>query len=235
MSAVVLFSGGLDSTTAVAKAVADGHRAVHLLSIAYGSRHQESEGKAAARLFAFFPSVWPQTRYSLERYSIPELFKGGESSLMGSKEIPDTSYKDLTKEGPSDTVVPYRNANFISVATTIAIKGRYDSVYIAVHASDARGWAYPDCTPEFIGAQINAVYVGSFHAVRLMAPFMWMTKADVVSMGYKLRAPLTMTYSCYRGGEIHCGRCPTCIERHNAFVEAVGMDPTVYEVDVEHD
>lgn len=229
MSAVVLFSGGVDSTTAVAKAVADGHDKILLLTIRYGSRHQLAETTAAEKLAMKFVGIWPNVEWYKTYYEINDLFAGGESSLMGDAPIPAAEYQDLEKEGPSDTVVPFRNANFISVATTQAIKMHLDKVYIAVHATDHNKWAYSDCSPEFIGGCMGAVYVGSYHKVRLVAPFLWMTKTEVIALGYRLNAPLELTYSCYRGGKLHCGACPTCLERHMAFLDAVGLDPTTYE------
>jgi 7-cyano-7-deazaguanine synthase len=85
-----------------------------------------------------------------------------------------------------------------------------------------------DCSPEFIGCMTGAIYAGSFMRVRLVAPLLYMTKAEVVTLGYHHHAPLELTWSCYQGGEYHCGTCPTCIERHQAFIAGIGMDPTQY-------
>jgi 7-cyano-7-deazaguanine synthase len=102
-------------------------------------------------------------------------------------------------------------------------------IYFGAHAEDAQNWAYPDCTPEFIGAMANAIFVGTYRAVRLISPIMFMTKAQIVAMGDKLNVPFDKTWSCYKGGEKHCGKCPTCYARKDAFAVAGVRDPTVYE------
>ena len=232
MSAVILFSGGLDSTAAVGVAVEDHHKKIYLLSLDYGSLHGEAERNAAWNVTHDLREIYPDVEFLVpEPIKLPAIFAGGHSALMGDVPMPSGVYQDLKTQGPSSTVVPFRNANFISIATTIAERDGYDMVYIAVHASDHNRWAYPDCSPEFIGAMMNAVYVGTMHKVRLVAPFLWMTKAEVVRKGYDLGAPLSKTWSCYRGGKFHCGTCPTCIERHKAFIEAVKFDLTQYDVD----
>lgn len=234
MSAVVLFSGGLDSTVAVAQAVRDGHKTIKLLRCIYGSMHNNAEMVATTKLLIAFSDLWEDVTWIVPSpVELPPIFSGGGSSLMGDVPIPTGEYVDAEVTGPTNTEVPFRNANLISVATTIAMRDGHDSVYIGVHASDHNRWAYPDCSPEFIGAMENAVYVGSMHRVRLIAPFIWSTKAGVVEYGMKYNAPLHLTWSCYRGGGVHCGECPTCIERHQAFLEGMGWDPTNYLVDPE--
>jgi 7-cyano-7-deazaguanine synthase len=103
-------------------------------------------------------------------------------------------------------------------------------IFFGAHAEDAANWAYPDCTPEFIGAMANAIYVGTYYTVRLYTPIMWMSKAEVVRWGNELQVPFDMTWSCYKGGDLQCGECPTCISRHNAFLDAGIPDPTTYAV-----
>lgn len=225
MSAVVLFSGGIDSTTTAAVAARDGHETVHLLSLQYGSLHQESEMHAAGEVVTHLRIRLPSVQWKHNVLTLPDIFRGSGSALMGEAPMPDDEY---SIEGPSPTVVPFRNANFISVATTEALNLGCESVYIGVHATDHRHWAYPDCSPEFIGAMANAVYVGTMHKVRLVAPLIWLTKAGVIELGWNLNAPLEYSWSCYEGGKIHCGKCPTCRERHRAFMTALGYDPTLY-------
>jgi len=230
--AVVLLSGGLDSTTALSQAVVDG--ATHVLAVTarYGSRHSEAESLAAIRVFEWMRHYRLDVEFDRVSVVIPDdIFKGGGSALLGESDMPHLSYKEIGEhEGPSPTVVPFRNANFISIAASIAEARSYDSIYIGVHAEDAHNWAYPDCTPEFIGSMAAAVYVGTYHKVRLVAPFLWMDKAGVVLRAAQLGAPLHLTWSCYNpkqklGAYVPCGLCPTCVERQVAFYSAGYLDP----------
>lgn len=225
MRSVVLLSGGMDSTTALAMARREGP--VIPLSIRYGSTHQVREGNAATRV-----AEWYGLSQEIVRIELPkEIFAGGTSALLGYDNIPNEEYHDIEKETPSVTVVPFRNALLISVATAIAESRGYDHVWAAVHGTDAAGWAYPDCTPEFTGAMANAIYVGTLHKVRLATPFSWATKSDIVKLAVQLEAPMHLTYSCYRGRQLHCGVCPTCLERIKAFSEAGYIDPVHYETE----
>jgi len=101
-------------------------------------------------------------------------------------------------------------------------------IYFGAHSEDAQNWAYPDCTPEFIGAMANAIYIGSYMSIRLHTPLEWLTKGETVSMGTKLGVPYGDTWSCYKGETLHCGVCPTCRARKAAFAEAGVEDPTEY-------
>jgi len=101
-------------------------------------------------------------------------------------------------------------------------------IYFGAHAEDAANWAYPDCTPEFIGSMANAMYVGSYSCVRLYTPLEWMDKRAVIEEGERLGVDWSLTWSCYAGGEKHCGACPTCRARKAGFVAAGVGDPTVY-------
>jgi 7-cyano-7-deazaguanine synthase len=222
---VILLSGGMDSATLAAYALK--HDKVETLipiSISYGSKHNPAERHAARNVAGYY-------RLGLVELDLPaHLFRGGSSALMGDAPMPYMTYQEIEQaKGPSPTVVPFRNANLISIATALAVTSGADQVYIAAHAEDARNWAYPDCTPEFLGAMANAVYIGTYQQVRLRFPFIWSTKAQIVSAGERFGVPFKLTYSCYEGGLVHCGRCPTCVERKQAFVEAGVLDPTTYE------
>ena len=217
--AVVLHSGGMDSTVALALAKKL-HRDVVSLTILYGSSHESMESLAA-------DVISRKMRIQHEAFNVPSfIFKGGKSALMDETSMPKSEY---TTEGPNTTEVPFRNANFISIAVAYALARSYDYVYIAAHASDHDKWAYPDCSPEFLGAMAAATYVGTYHRVRLKFPFVYMTKSELVKMGELLGVPWSLTYSCYTGGLHHCGFCPTCRERIRAFQEAGIGDPTTYE------
>jgi 7-cyano-7-deazaguanine synthase len=101
-------------------------------------------------------------------------------------------------------------------------------IYFGAHSEDAANWAYPDCTPEFIGAMANAIYIGSYMSIRLHTPIQWLMKHEIVTLGDKLGVPFETTWSCYKGEEHHCGTCPTCRSRRQAFEIAGVKDPTEY-------
>ena len=229
MKTVVLLSGGLDSTTVLAQAIADGAEEVLAVTFTYGSRHSLEELAAAERVaWHYFHLSYNVVHRVIP---LPDIFKGGQSALMGDVDVPKETYRDYEAgEGESITVVPFRNANLISAAVTLAEVDQYERIYAGMHASDHGAWAYPDCSPEFLGAMANAIYVGTLHRVRLVFPLIWMTKAEVAARADLLNAPYKLTYSCYRGGPLHCGECPTCIERRLAFEEGIGHDPTEYKV-----
>jgi 7-cyano-7-deazaguanine synthase len=133
--------------------------------------------------------------------------------------------------------VPFRNGFMISALASY-VQGQFQhslnkdkadwAIYFGAHAEDALNWAYPDCTPEFIGAMANAVYVGTYHKVRLITPLQWMNKADIIRKGTELNVPWNLTWSCYAGGSLHCGVCPTCRARRQGFIAAGVNDPTPY-------
>lgn len=223
MKSVVLLSGGVDSTTCLALAVADaGPSDVLALSASYGQKH--SAELAHAERIAKFYSV---PHRILE---IPRLFEPDSSTLIvGGAENPDVSYEDLD-EGVSPAYVPFRNGVFLSMATAVALGSGAEFVYFGAHSEDAHRWAYPDCTPEFIGSMASAMFVGSYMKVRLLSPLQWSTKADVIRMGLALRAPYHLTMSCYNGSDPACGVCPTCRSRRDAFIANGMEDPIAYAV-----
>jgi len=219
--AVVLLSGGVDSTTCMAIADEEGFE-LRPISIYYGQRH-EAEISAAR-------GVALQYGQTLRTVALPpDLLASPDSALTGDREMPAATYKELMEsEGPSPTVVPFRNATLLSIATAYAIQEGAEAVFFGAHAEDAHNWAYPDCSPEFIGAMANAIYVGSYRDVRLCTPLEWLTKAQVVRRGLELGAPYHLTLSCYRGLRPACGNCPTCVERLHAFEANEVADPIEY-------
>ncbi len=220
MKAIVLLSGGLDSSTALGMALAEGYD-VLALSIMYGQKHK-IELKAATDVAYYYhvPHIIKQLDVSL--------FSDSGSALIDSTiQIPHSTYAEQGP-GPVSTVVPFRNANFLSVATALAIVHGCDAVYIGVHADDSHNWAYPDCTPEFIGAMANAIFIGSYNKVRLISPFVWWHKADIIKAGLALNVPYHLTYSCYSGAELSCGVCATCRDRIAAFAANGVVDPIMY-------
>jgi 7-cyano-7-deazaguanine synthase len=141
-------------------------------------------------------------------------------------EIPNISYDEIT--GISPTYVPFRNGLMLSNAASIAQHEGFDLLYYGAHSEDAKAWAYPDCTPEFNGAMANAIFVGTYQKTRLITPLQWMLKSEIVELGTKLELDFSLTWSCYVGGELHCGTCPTCRARKVAFQQAGVADPTMY-------
>ncbi len=140
-------------------------------------------------------------------------------------------YNDLLREGPDKDDPDYEPGLSRGELRPVGLMHMKDSagVFFGAHAEDAHNWAYPDCTPEFIGAQTNAIYTGTYYTVRLIAPLMSLTKVQVLEWGDKLGVDWDNTWSCYAGGERHCGTCPTCRSRRQAFINAFGADPTPYQ------
>lgn len=222
---LVVLSGGLDSTTILA--YVDGmagrqNRKVECISFLYGQRH-DSEIVAAEEIAKY---------YGLPHF-VQEIQLGKGGVLMDhGAEMPHETYETLQKAvGPSPTYVPYRNGTFLSLAASHALERECDTIWAGMHAEDAHNWAYPDCTPEFIGAMMNAIYIGTYHKVRLQVPFQYGTKAQIVQIGTRLHAPYHLTLSCYEGTRPACGKCPTCIGRLEAFKAAEENDPLEYEFD----
>jgi 7-cyano-7-deazaguanine synthase len=232
---VVILSGGLDSTTALAEARNEhGPTDVKAITFDYGQRHRIEIDSAMA--IADY--------YAVEHKIVhmnPYLFEGG--SLTSDEPVKDMRYDDLPSGTMSPTYVPFRNANLISGAVSYAdsLLRRDDAwndsgpkwenalVYAGMHAEDAAGFAYADCTPEFLGAMASAVYVGTYGCVRLNALYQHSTKAEIIKRGIALHAPYGMTYSCYRGELPSCGKCSTCHARIDAFEEAGFIDPLPYK------
>lgn len=222
--ALVAVSGGLDSTVALAEALrtCDEVGAVHFT---YGSKHEESETMALRDVLNAITPHGFVTRH----VDLRSIFMHAKSALLvGGGKIPDEEYHDIVMKTPSVTVVPFRNGIFLGVMAMIAESEGFSEIWMANHATDALGYAYPDCTIEFMQAMMKAIGTSSLGKVQLITPFQFMTKAEVVQMGVVTEAPLDLTYSCYRGGEFHCGHCPTCLERKKAFKDANVLDPTVY-------
>jgi len=219
--AVALVSGGLDSVTLAHLLHHRGHAPLHLVSIDYGQRHLRELDAArdcAERLGARWDVV--------ELRSLGRLLSG--SALTdASVEVPDGHYAD---ESMRLTVVPNRNAVMLAVAHAVAVADGATVVAAAVHAGDHP--IYPDCRPEFVDAfrRMQTLATAGFAAPDLLVtPFLHLDKADIVRTGARLGVPFERTWSCYRGGERHCGRCGTCVERREAFVLAGVEDPTEYE------
>lgn len=223
--AMVLFSGGVDSTTCLALAIERfGKGQVIPLSIYYGQKH-EKEVQAAERILQYYGISGMQMDLS-------SVFAYSSCSLLShsGKEIPRTSYADQLKNtggAPVSTYVPFRNGLFLSCAASMALSLGCSCIYYGAHLDDAAGNAYPDCSQEFCDSMNRAIYEGSGKMLRVEAPFIQMNKAQIVSLGIRLQVPYQYTWSCYQGNEKPCGECGTCIDRKKAF-EANGVkDPAM--------
>ena len=215
----VLHSGGLDSTTALTLATqAADRRNVYSVAVNYGQRHikeLEAARTTAARLNA--------TRIPLDLTGYGASVK---SALTDHTiDVPDGEYEP---DGMAKTVVPGRNAVLLAAAAGLAAStsGEHPAVVVTgVHAGDHH--VYPDCRPEFIQAQAHALNLAT--GAQVQAPFVNMSKGEIVKTGHRINAPLAETWSCYNGRDLHCGTCGTCQERKAAFHYAQVTDPTTYE------
>ncbi|MBQ8514056.1 MAG: 7-cyano-7-deazaguanine synthase QueC [Ruminococcus sp.] len=223
MEAMVLFSGGVDSTTCLAQAVKKhGASQVLALSIYYGQRHQK-EIECAEKLVNYYGVKW-------QTLDLSRIFADSNCSLLqgSTEEIPKESYSEQLSEtdgAPVSTYVPFRNGLFLASAASIALSHGCKVIYYGPHADDAAGNAYPDCSTVFNNAMAAAIYEGSGRQVQVEAPFVEMTKKDIVKLGLELNVPYELTWSCYEGGDTPCGTCGTCIDRAEAFRANGVTDP----------
>jgi 7-cyano-7-deazaguanine synthase len=218
MKTIVICSGGLDSVS-LAHRIAAEQQLIGLLSFDYGQRHRKELDYAAA---------------CAERLGVPHQIidiRPIGSHLTGSAltdniDVPDGHYAEETMKA---TVVPNRNAIMLAIAFGLAAAQKADAVAVAVHGGDH--FIYPDCRPGFIDAfqVMQDAALDGYASVKLQAPYVNATKADIVTDGAKHGTPFAETWSCYKGGARHCGRCGTCVERREAFHLAGVADPTDYE------
>ncbi len=215
MKAMVLLSGGVDSTTCLGMAV-DKYGAENCiaLSVFYGQKH-DKEIEASKNVAA---------HYGVEHLylDLAKIFQYSDCSLLthSDAEIPKESYAEQIQEtngSPVSTYVPFRNGLFLSSAASIALSKGCSVIYYGAHSDDAAGSAYPDCSDAFNQAMNQAIYLGSGKQLEVVAPFINLTKADVVKIGLDLKVPYELTWSCYEGKDTPCGVCGTCIDRAEAF------------------
>jgi 7-cyano-7-deazaguanine synthase len=216
--AVVVFSGGLDSTTLLYHLRAEGWEA-KALSVNYGQRHLRRESASAARIC---------DRLGVERREVDLTaiigFLGRNSLSDHSVAVPEGRYEQKSMQV---TTVPNRNMVLLSVGIAWAVSLKFDAVGFGAHAG--RYIPYPDCQPAFAEAMDRAARLCDWQEVRVLAPFVSWQKGDIVRRGAELGVPFELTWSCYNGGERHCGRCGTCIDRKEAFANCGVPDPTQYE------
>lgn len=226
--ALVLSSGGVDSTTCVGIAVNEvGSENVSTVSVFYGQKHNK-ELECAEKVAEF---------YNVKHYvlDLSNVLQYSNCSLMknSTEEIPMMSYADQIKkngEGKVSTYVPFRNGLMLSAVAALA-QSIYPNddvdIYLGAHADDAAGRAYADCSEEFTSAMNTAIVIGTYGKVRVVAPLVNLNKAGVVKLGLSIDVPYKYTWSCYSGGDKPCGHCGTCIDRAKAF-EANGIsDPAL--------
>jgi len=215
---LVLLSGGMDSTVALAREVHHG-RAKFALSVDYGQRHRK-ELEAAVRIAGYYSDTVEHEVLDMTGWG--RLLKG---SALTDPNVP-VPHGHYAAPSMTITIVPNRNATLLMAAAGVAMAADCDEVVIGVHAGDHP--VYPDCRPEFIQTINTAVSLATDQAVGIRAPFISKTKTDIAYESTLYQAPLHMSWSCYEGGERHCGRCGTCQERIEAFLEAGLTDPTLY-------
>jgi 7-cyano-7-deazaguanine synthase len=218
MKTIVICSGGLDSVS-LAHMVARDHQLTGLISFDYGQRHRKELDYAA--LCAQRLGV-PHDIIDLR--SVGTVLTG--SALTDDVDVPDGHYAE---DSMRVTVVPNRNAIMLTVAFGAAAARGTDAVATAVHGGDH--FIYPDCRPAFTEAfeTMQKHALDGYADVSLFTPFVHRSKADIVTEGARVDTPFAQTWSCYKGGDHHCGRCGTCVERREAFHLAGVADPTTYE------
>jgi len=215
-SVVVLLSGGMDSVTALYDSV-EKHSVGCCISFDYGSKHNEREIHYAK---------YHSKRLLIPHVTIPLAFIGQffKSNLLKSGgEIPDGHYEDKSMQ---KTVVPFRNGIMLSIAAGFAESAGAGGIVIAAHAGDHA--IYPDCREEFMFAMASAIATGTYAGIEVIRPFINIGKEGIAQRGAELGVDYSKTWSCYKGGELHCGTCGTCVERKEAFELAGIKDPTQY-------
>lgn len=229
MKALVLFSGGVDSTTCLGMAVDKyGANEVLALSISYGQKHSKEIDSAKA--------VCKHYKVMFRQIDLSVIFADSDCSLLmnSDKDIPKETYAqqlEKTDGNPVSTYVPFRNGLFLSVAASVAVSNGCDVIYYGAHSDDAAGNAYPDCSSDFNESISRAIYLGSGNKLRVEAPFVKLTKAQVVKIGLDLGVPYELTWSCYEGKDKPCGVCGTCRDRIEAFRANGITDPIMIESD----
>ncbi len=217
MKVCVLLSGGMDSVTVLYEALRT-HEVASCLSFDYGSKHNARE-IPFAELHAGRNGI-PHHLVNLD--FMDRLFQS--DLLRSGGAIPDGHYAE---ESMKKTVVPFRNGIMLAIAAGHAESIGAEAVVIAAHSGDHA--IYPDCREPFMQAMGDAIKEGSYARIRLLRPFIAMDKAAIAGRGAELGIDFSETWSCYKGGEIHCGTCGTCVERREAFLLAGLPDPTLYE------
>jgi 7-cyano-7-deazaguanine synthase len=216
MKVVVLCSGGMDSVTALHWARRE-HAVAAAVSFDYGAKHNHREIPFAREHAAALGVRHEVIALDfVERLFASDLLRGGGA-------VPDGHYEAANMK---QTVVPFRNAIMLSVACGFAESAGAEGLVIAAHGGDHA--IYPDCREEFMRAMGEAMRLGTYAGVQLLRPFIAMDKGRIAAEGARLGVDFARTWSCYKGGAVHCGTCGTCVERREAFLLAGLVDPTEY-------
>jgi len=218
MKTLVVLSGGMDSATALALSCDLKDNEVETITFNYGSKHNEKENGCAKKLAEYYGVK--NTIVNLP--FINDLFKS--DLLKSGGEIPEGHYAD---ESMKRTVVPFRNGIMLSIAAGFAESIGATHLCLGNHVGDHA--IYPDCRTEFTNPMAKAIEAGTYNKLFLVNPFGSFSKTDIALIGDELKVPYEMTWSCYKGGEKHCGKCGTCVERIEAFTDSEVKDPTEYE------
>jgi 7-cyano-7-deazaguanine synthase len=216
MKTLVLLSGGLDSVTALYWARQE-HEIAGAVSFDYGSKHNHKEIGFASWHCGHL-DVWHDV---VALPFVNELF--ASDLLQSGGAVPDGHYEEATMQR---TVVPFRNGIMLAIACGIAESRGAEALVIAAHSGDHA--IYPDCREPFMHAMAAAMREGTYARIELLRPFIHLDKAAIARLGPALGLDQSKTWSCYKGGEIHCGTCGTCVERREAFIKAAIPDPTAY-------
>ena len=214
--ALIVYSGGLDSTVLLHKLAAEG-RADGALWADYGQRHRREYDCAASNCRKLGVAL------DVANLSALRPLFGDNALTSAAVGVPEGEYAESNMRM---TVVPNRNMILLAIAAARAIALKTDSIAYAAHSGDHA--AYPDCRNEFADALDGALRLCHYEPVRLERPFINMSKADIVKLGAELKVDFSETWSCYNGGELHCGKCATCLERKQAFKSAGVEDTTSY-------
>jgi len=217
MKSVVILSGGIDSSTLLAEVLSAGREDVKTLTFNYGSTHAKREIAAAKKIARYYDVSNVVVKLPFMKH----LFRS--SLLQNAKVIPEGHYEE---ENMKSTVVPNRNAILLSIAVGYAESLGYDVVWYGAHTGDHA--IYPDCREEFVLSFSRAMSFGTYEQIRVLAPYVNLSKVDIVRRGAKMGVPYELTWSCYKGLRKHCGKCGTCVERKEAFQLAGVPDPTTY-------
>ena len=218
MKTLAVLSGGMDSSTALGWAKAQSHlEVIGAVSFWYGSKHNDREWESAQKIAKFYEIPIKRVRldFVAENFASDLLKTGGD--------VPEGHYADPSMKR---TVVPFRNGIMLAISAGYAESIGASSIILGNHFGDHA--IYPDCRKSFIDPMSKAIEEGTYARIKLLSPFCEVDKTEIVRVAAKLKVPLELTYSCYKGQDQHCGKCGTCFERREAFNQAGVVDPTEY-------
>jgi 7-cyano-7-deazaguanine synthase len=215
---VMALSGGMDSTTMLASLIAKGHK-VECLFFTYGSKHNRYETTAAQKVAEYYGVP---CHGAIDLAPVMKTFKS--DLLLSGGDIPEGHYSDKSMER---TVVPGRNMIFLSILAGHAWSIGAENIAIGIHQGDHA--IYADCRKEFYKAMDSAIYLGTDRRVQIIAPFINIDKSDILEIGLTLKVPYELTRTCYKDQPHACGKCGSCVERLEAFMNNAAIDPVQYE------